>query len=105
MSLLITPQPLQHLLAALSFPLFFFQFIRFTQCSLPQWFGGGIQICRNFSRAGLMRRRARGERRAEKNRRSASAGVMCSNFLCTGEERLWYRSIYGASFQQTLGCA
>ncbi|MBI1887441.1 MAG: hypothetical protein HYS19_03585 [Nitrosomonadales bacterium] len=105
MSLLITPQPLQHLPAALSFPLFFLQFIRFTQCCLPQWFGGGIRICRNFSRAGLMCRRVRGERRAEKNRRSASAGVMFSNFLGAGEEMLWHRSIYGASFQQTLGCA
>ena len=26
-------------------------------------------------------------------------------FVRTGEERLGYRSIYGASFQQTLGCA
>jgi len=51
MSLLIKLRPLQHLPAALPFPLFFFQFIGFTQDDLPQWFGGFIQICRNFSRA------------------------------------------------------
>ena len=81
------------------FPLFSYQFIRFTQCSLPQRFGGCIQIFRNFSR---VRQWSGRDRRifAQESDNFSGAKAMFSNFLCAGEERLEYRSVMAPVFSR-----
>ena len=116
MSLLITPQPLQHLPAALPFtpfPISIYSIrtkqsaamVRRRHSNLPQFHPRRAavnaklaRICAGagqlISAAGLMRRRVFGRRRAAKNHCPASSGVMPSNFLCVLAKRGFDAALY-----------
>ncbi|HEU0220230.1 MAG TPA: hypothetical protein VFQ98_05435 [Gallionella sp.] len=108
MSLLIMPQPPQHLPAALSFPPYFLSIysihakqsaaiVRWVHLNLPQFqphqavVKAGLARIRAgvgqlISGAELMRRLVYGERRAVKNHHPASVGMMFRIFTCWRRE-------------------
>lgn len=116
MSLLITPQPLQHLPAAppfTPFPISIYSIhtkqsaaiVWRRYSTLPQFQPRRAEveaeltcICAGVDQligaAGLMRCRVFGKRRAAKNHCPASAGVMLSNFLCVLANRGFDAAVY-----------